>query len=105
MPRMDGIELIGHIRKQDSDVAIIVSTGYPSVDTAVDAMKLNVSDYVRKPFEVDQFRQTIEDVLKQKGILLNPEHELHKTIGQTIRRMRQHQSLTLKQLARRTVFL
>ena len=92
MPRMDGIELIGHIRKQDSDVAIIVSTGYPSVDTAVDAMKLNVSDYVRKPFEVDQFRQTIEDVLKQKGILLNPEHELHKTIGQTIRRMRQQQS-------------
>ncbi|MEE2788627.1 MAG: response regulator [Myxococcota bacterium] len=102
MPRMDGIELIGHIRKQDSDVAIIVSTGYPSVDTAVDAMKLNVSDYVRKPFEVDQFRKTIEEVLKQKGILLNPEHELHKTIGQTIRRVRQQQSLTLKQLARRT---
>ena len=102
MPRMDGIELIGHIRKHDSDVAIIISTGYPSVDTAVDAMKLNVSDYVRKPFEVDKFRQTIEDVLKQKGILLNPEHELHKTIGQTIRRVRQQQGLTLKQLARRT---
>ena len=102
MPKMDGIELIGQIRKHDSDVAIIVSTGYPSVDTAVDAMKLNVSDYVRKPFDVDDFRSTVAEVLKQKGILLNPEHELHRSIGQTIRGIRQQQGLTLKQLARRT---
>ena len=102
MPNMDGIELIGKIRKHDSDVAIIISTGYPSVDTAIDAMKLKVSDYVRKPFDVDEFRQTVADVLKQKGILLNPEHELHRSIGQTIRNIRQQQGLTLKQLARRT---
>ena len=102
MPKMDGIELIGQIRKHDSDVAIIVSTGYPSVDTAIDAMKLKVSDYVKKPFDVDEFRQTVASVLKQKGILLNPEHELHRNIGQTIRNVRQQQGLTLKQLARRT---
>jgi len=102
MPKMDGIELIGQIRKHDSDVAIIVSTGYPSVDTAIDAMKLKVSDYVRKPFDVDDFRSTVASVLKEKGILLNPEHELHRSIGQTIRGIRQQEGLTLKQLARRT---
>ena len=74
----------------------------PSVDTAIDAMKLKVSDYVKKPFDVDEFRQTVASVLKQKGILLNPEHELHRNIGQTIRNVRQQQGLTLKQLARRT---
>ena len=57
MPRMDGIELISRIRKVDTDVAIVVFTGYPSVDTAVNALKLNVSDYIQKPFEIDAFRQ------------------------------------------------
>jgi len=102
MPRMDGIKLIEQIRKVDSDVAIVVFTGYPSVDSAVDALKLNVSDYVKKPFDIGDFRQTIADVLKRKGFLLNPEEELHKSIGQTVRRIRKEQSLTLKQVARRT---
>lgn len=102
MPKMDGIELIKGIRKIDSDVAIIVFTGYPSVETAVDALKLSVSDYIKKPFDVDDFREKVSDVLRRKGLLLNPEAELHKAIGQNIRRIRKEQSLTLKQLARRT---
>lgn len=102
MPDLDGIALIERIRKVDSDVAIIVFTGYASVETAVDALKLNVSDYVRKPFEIEAFREKISEILKKKGLLINPEAALHKTIGQNIRRIRKEQSLTLKQLARRT---
>jgi len=102
MPRMDGIELISHIRKIDTDVAIVVFTGYPSVDTAVNALKLNVSDYIQKPFEMETFRQTIADVLRAKGILFNPEEELHRRIGEIVRRLRKDNALTLKQLARRT---
>ena len=102
MPQLGGIELIQQIRKVDTDIAIVVSTGYPSVDTAVDALKLNVSDYIRKPFDIEEFRQTIADVLRRKGILLNPEEELHRSIGATVRRIRKEQDLTLKQLARRT---
>lgn len=102
MPKVDGIELIKSIRKVDSDVAIVVFTGYPSVDTAVEALKLDVSDYVKKPFEVDEFREKIAEVLRKKGFLLNPETELHKTIGANIRRLRKDSDLTLKQLSRRT---
>jgi two-component system, OmpR family, response regulator len=102
MPQLGGIELIQQIRKVDTDVAIVVSTGYPSVDTAVDALKLNVSDYIRKPFDIEEFRDTIADVLRRKGISLNPEEELHRSIGATVRRIRKEQDLTLKQLARRT---
>ncbi len=102
MPRLDGIELIERIRKVDSDIAIVVFTGYPSVETAVDALKLNVSDYVKKPFEIDEFREKIAEILKKKGLLINPEAELHKSVGQNIRRIRKEQSLTLKQLSRRT---
>jgi DNA-binding response OmpR family regulator len=102
MPKMDGIELIGQIRRIDSDVAIMVFTGYPSVETAVDALKLNVSDYVKKPFEIAEFREKIAEILKKKGLLTDPEEELHKTIGMNIRRIRKENQLTLKQLARRT---
>jgi len=102
MPRLDGIELIQRIRKVDSDIAIVVFTGYPSVETAVDALKLNVSDYVKKPFEIDEFREKIAGILKKKGLLINPEAELHKSVGQNIRRIRKEQGLTLKQLSRRT---
>ncbi len=102
MPRMDGIELIKEIRKADSDVAIVVFTGYPSVETAVEALKLNVSDYIKKPFDVDEFREKIAEVLRRKGLNLNPEAELHRTIGHNIRRIRKEKELTLKQLARRT---
>lgn len=102
MPKMDGITLIQNIRKVDSDIAIVVFTGYPSVETAVDALKLGVSDYIKKPFDPDEFRTKINDVLKRKGLYLNPEEELHRAIGQNIRRIRKERELTLKQLARRT---
>jgi DNA-binding NtrC family response regulator len=102
MPGLDGITLVERIRKLDSDIAIVVFTGYPSVDTAVEALKLNVSDYIRKPFDIEEFREKIVAILKQKGLLRNPEAELHKTIGQNIRHIRKERALTLKQLARRT---
>lgn len=102
MPKMDGIELIQRIRKIDSDIAIIVFTGYASVETAVEALKLDVSDYVRKPFDIEEFRDKIAEILKKKGLLLNPEAELHKTIGANIRGIRKERDLTLKQLSRRT---
>jgi DNA-binding NtrC family response regulator len=102
MPKLDGISLIEQIRRVDTDIAIVVFTGYPSVDTAIDALKMNVSDYIKKPFEVDSFRATIADVLKKKGIVLNLEERLHQTIGQIVRRLRKENALTLKQLARRT---
>jgi DNA-binding NtrC family response regulator len=102
MPKMDGIELIKRIRKVDSDIAVVVFTGYPSVETAIDALKLNVSDYVKKPFDITDFREKIAEILKKKGLLVNPEAELHRTIGKTIRGLRKDEKLTLKQLSRRT---
>ncbi|MCK6571193.1 response regulator [Myxococcota bacterium] len=102
MPKLDGIALIQQIRKFDNDVAIVVFTGYPSLDTAVSALKLNVSDYVKKPFEPDELRDKIAEILRKKGVHLNPEEELHKTIGVQIRNFRKERDLTLKQLARRT---
>jgi DNA-binding NtrC family response regulator len=102
MPQMSGTEVLEQIRKFDSDIAVIVATAYPSVDTAVASLRGQASDYIKKPLEPEQFLATIRGALAKKGLSQDPEAELHRAIGRTIRDARKTQELTLKQLARRT---
>ncbi len=102
MPKRDGIDVLREIRKHDKDIAVVIFTGYPNLDTAVASMKLDAVDYIKKPFNVDEFRAVIARVMRKKGLSLTPEEELHKVIGDTIRTYRKEKSLTLKQMARRT---
>ena len=102
MPQMSGTEVLEQIRKIDSDVAVIVATAYPNVDTAVASLKAQASDYVKKPMEPDQFLAAVRSALSKKGLSQDPEADLHRAIGRTIRDARKTQELTLKQLARRT---
>ncbi len=102
MPEMGGVEVLEKIRKVDSDVAVVIFTGYPSLDTAVRSMKLDAVDYLRKPFNPDEFRAVIDRVMRKKGLLRTPEESLHRVIGETIRGLRKDRGLTLKQMARRT---
>ena len=97
MPKRDGIEVLTEIR-----IAVVIFTGYPNLDTAVASMQLDAVDYIKKPFNVDQFRAVIARVMRKKGLSLTPEEELHKVIGDAIRTYRKDMSLTLKQIARRT---
>jgi len=102
MPKLDGIELLRQIRKVDSDIAVVIFTGYPSLESAVASMKLDAVDYIKKPFNPDEFREVIDRVMKRKGLARSPEEELHRVIGTTIRLLRKERGLTLKQMARRT---
>lgn len=102
MPRQDGIETLRKLRKLDRDMAVVIITGYPSLDTAVQSMKLDALDYLRKPFTVDELRDVVGRVLKKKGLSRTPEEQLHRVIGETIRNLRKDRSLTLKQMAKRT---
>jgi DNA-binding NtrC family response regulator len=102
MPKLSGIDLLGQIRKTDDDVAIIILTGYPSLDTATLSIEHEVSAYIKKPFDTEEFRAVIERIAKKKGLVLRREDELHQTIGRNIRAQRKRQGLTLKQMSRRT---
>ncbi|QQR90377.1 MAG: response regulator [Myxococcales bacterium] len=102
MPGMDGVEVLRQIRKNDSDVAVIIFTGYPSLETAVESMKLDAVDYLEKPFKPETFREVLDRIMRKKGLTRSPEESLHRVIGETIRKLRKDRDLTLKQLARRT---
>lgn len=102
MPKMDGIEVLKRIRKVDNDIAVVIFTGFPNLESAVASMKLDAVDYIKKPFNVDEFREVLARVMRKKGLARTPEEQLHRVIGDTIRNLRKDKDLTLKQMARRT---
>jgi signal transduction histidine kinase len=62
MPGMDGLEVLKHIRVLDQAIQVIVITGYATVETAIEAMKLGAYDFISKPFEPEQLRIVINRV-------------------------------------------
>jgi two-component system OmpR family response regulator len=102
MPKIDGVEVLQRIRKVDSDVAVVIFTGYPTFESAVQSMKLDAVDYLKKPFDPDEFREVVDRVMRKKGLMRSPEENLHRVIGETVRNLRKEVNLTLKQMARRT---
>ena len=102
MPKLSGIDLLEQIRQVDDDLAVIILTGYPSLETATSSIGYDVSAYIQKPFSIDEFREAIYRIAKKKGLILRREDELHATIGRTIRELRKQRGLTLKQMSRRT---
>jgi DNA-binding NtrC family response regulator len=101
MPGINGLELLEKIRKVDKDIAAIILTAYPSLESATDAITLDVSAYMQKPFSGEDMRETIARVARKKGIVVRREDELHITIGARIREERRKKQLTLKQMHKR----
>ena len=102
MPKVSGLDLLAQIRSVDDDIAIIILTGYPTLDTATASIQHDVSAYIHKPFTPAEFRDVIARIAKKKGLVLRREDELHAAIGRQIRDLRKARGLTLKQMARRT---
>ncbi|MFC1792343.1 response regulator [Planctomycetota bacterium] len=66
MPRMDGIGVLQKAKDIDNSVTVIIITGYATVKTAVDSMRLGAFDYIAKPFKPDDISLVVERALKTK---------------------------------------
>src|SRR5205823_3247690 len=73
MPKLSGIDLLSQIRHADDDIAVIILTGYPSLESATASIEHEVSAYIRKPFSIDEFRDAIGRIAKKKGLVLRRE--------------------------------
>lgn len=65
MPMMDGITLTRQLRESHPCLPVVVMTGYPSVDSAVEALRNRVVDYIIKPFNINKLFKTVEAQLEQ----------------------------------------
>lgn len=63
LPGMDGMDTLRQIKKTSPDLPVVMLTATKTVRTAIEAMKLGASDYVTKPFDVDELRVIVKNNL------------------------------------------
>ena len=63
MPEMDGVEVTKTAKYLRPDIDVVIITGYATVDTAVECMKLGAMDYVQKPFTEDELLEFTKKAL------------------------------------------
>ncbi len=59
MPRTSGMELLREVRARWPRTLVVMVTGFATIETALEAMKSGAFDYVRKPFRLEQVRETL----------------------------------------------
>jgi len=70
MPGIDGMEVLSTFRKEYPDSIIIMITGFSTVETAVEAMKLGAFDYIPKPFTPDEVSIVVKKAIEKKSLML-----------------------------------
>ncbi len=70
MPGVDGMEVLRTFRKEYPDAIVIMITGFSTVETAVEAMKLGAFDYIPKPFTPDEVSIVVKKAIEKKSLML-----------------------------------
>ncbi len=70
MPGIDGMEVLRTFRKDYPDSIIVMITGFSTVETAVEAMKLGAFDYIPKPFTPDEVAIVVKKAIEKKNLML-----------------------------------
>jgi len=68
MPRVDGMELLQHVREEFPETDFVILTGHGTVESAVQAMKRGAFDYLIKPVNIEELQLLIERVFEQKAM-------------------------------------
>lgn len=102
LPGLEAEQVFGWIRDSQPDANIVVVTGYPSVDSAINCLRAKTCDYLTKPFQVDQLREIVFRCLESKGLLRMTEDALKEALGAAIRERRKAMGLTLANMSDRT---
>lgn len=68
MPGMDGIETLAAIRSESPGLPVIMLTAHGNVESAVEAMKAGATEYLTKPFDVEELKLVVEKALSVKRL-------------------------------------
>jgi len=65
MPEIDGIELTAAMAKKMPHVPVIIMTAFPSMDSAIEAIRCGVYDYIVKPFNIAELHKTVKKAVNE----------------------------------------
>jgi CheY-like chemotaxis protein len=102
IPGLEPDQVFNWVKEFQPDANIVVVTGYPSVDSALNCLRARTYDYLTKPFQVDQLREIVIRCLESKGLLRMTEEALRESLGATIRERRKGLGFTLSNMSERT---
>ncbi|HZN53449.1 MAG TPA: sigma-54 dependent transcriptional regulator [Methylomirabilota bacterium] len=80
MPEMDGLQVLEEIKRHDPALEVVMMTGDPMVETAVQALKSGAYDYLIKPLNLDEMQVLMQQVL-EKRFLSREVHSLRSRLA------------------------
>jgi DNA-binding NtrC family response regulator len=80
LPGMDGLQLLERIRQQNAAVPVIVMTAFGTVETAVEAMKSGATDFLLKPFSLDNLMTVVHKAIEVRA-LRDENRQLREELG------------------------
>jgi len=72
MPRMNGLEVLKHLRDMKYDNPVIMMTAYGELEIVSEAAKMGVKRHITKPFDLQDLRKLIKDTFNETGIVKGP---------------------------------
>lgn len=84
LPDMSGLEVLERLRRNGSDVPILVITAHATLDHAIHARKSGATDYLTKPLDLQHFEQTLGAMLSPGVLLTEIPPEPSATRGATL---------------------
>jgi DNA-binding NtrC family response regulator len=75
MPNLDGMEVLKTIKRRWPESEVVVITGYPTIESAKEAVRLGAHNYIAKPVGPDEVIKAANDAMNQKRWSLHSEHE------------------------------
>lgn len=76
-----GMNILKYAKKHMPTAEVLIMTGYATIETAIEAMKLGAFDYLTKPFLINELKEKIDRILEYKSVI-NPENTIpiYKTL-------------------------
>ncbi|MFL5339665.1 MAG: helix-turn-helix domain-containing protein [Gemmataceae bacterium] len=102
LPGLPAERVLSWVQDYQPDAAVIVVTGYPSMEGALNCLRARTFDYLTKPFQIAELRSAVMRCLRTQGLLRISEDALREALGAALRERRKALGLTLAELAKRS---
>ncbi|MBI4247069.1 MAG: sigma-54-dependent Fis family transcriptional regulator, partial [Candidatus Rokubacteria bacterium] len=83
MPDTSGLDLLREVKRQDESIEVVIMTGYPTISSAVEALKEGAYDYLSKPLILDELRHLMQRLMERR-FLRTEVHSLRTRLGEEL---------------------